>query len=321
MSNRSVFAAFASIRTQFDAGQKVAIDHFTNTVQRKLDLRTVSLGLLAVSAAWLYADVVSRLVSDWYHDDNYSHGFLIVPLALFFAYERRHQLGATSWRPMTGFGLTAVAGSLLLLIAGTLGSEFFLTRVSLIGVLAGSVLFLLGPGHLRILAFPLAFLVLMIPVPAILFNQIAFPLQLVASRFGESVLAMAGVPVLREGNVIILASTTLEVVEACSGIRSLVSLLTLGIVFGYFMDQRLSVRLVLALATVPIAIVTNGLRVAGTGIAAHHFGPATAEGFFHMFSGWLMFLTATLMLLAVGRFTRLLRPSLVERPEPVQQFS
>ena len=288
---------------------------------RKLDLRTVSLGLLAVSAAWLYADVVTRLVSDWYNDDNYSHGFLIVPLSLFFAYERRYQLGATSGRPMTGFGLTVVAGSLLLLIAGTLGSEFFVTRVSLIGVLAGSVLFLLGPGHLRILAFPLAFLVLMIPVPAILFNQIAFPLQLVASRFGESVLAMAGVPVLREGNVIILASTTLEVVEACSGIRSLVSLLTLGIVFGYFMDQRLSVRLVLALATVPIAIVTNGLRVAGTGIAAHHFGPATAEGFFHMFSGWLVFLTATLMLLAVGRFTRLVRPSLVERPEPVQQFS
>jgi len=290
-------------------------------VSRKLDLRTISLGSLALSAAWLYGNVVTRLVSDWYNDDNYSHGFLIVPLALFFAYERRQQLHATPPRPMTGSGLMVVTGSLFLLTAGTLGSEFFLTRASLIGVLAGSVLFLLGPGHLRILAFPLAFLVLMIPVPAILFNQIAFPLQLVASRFGESVLAMAGVPVLREGNVIVLASTTLEVVEACSGIRSLVSLLTLGIVFGYFTDHRLGVRLVLALATVPIAIITNGLRVAGTGIAAHHFGPATAEGFFHMFSGWLVFLAATFMLLAVGRFTRMLWPTLAEPRQPVQQFS
>ena len=288
---------------------------------RKLDLRTVSVGLLLVSAAWLYKDVVTRLVSDWYNDDNYSHGFLIVPLALFFAYERRQQFRSTPSRPMTASGLVVVAGSLLLLIAGTLGSEFFLTRVSLIGVLAGSVLFLLGPGHLRILAFPLSFLVLMIPVPAILFNQIAFPLQLVASRFGESVLAMAGVPVLREGNVIVLASTTLEVVEACSGIRSLVSLLTLGIVFGYFTDQRFGVRLVLALATVPIAIITNGLRVAGTGIAAHHFGPATAEGFFHTFSGWLVFLTATFLLLAVGRVTQVLWPTLGERQQTVQQFS
>jgi exosortase len=191
----------------------------------------------------------------------------------------------------------------------------------LIGVLAGSVLFLLGARHLRILAFPLAFLFLMIPVPAILFNQFAFPLQLVASRFGESVVAMAGVPVLREGNVIVLASTTLEVVEACSGIRSLVSLLTLGILFGYFTDQRLSIRILLALVTIPIAIITNGLRVAGTGIAAHHFGPAAAEGFFHMFSGWLVFLTATVLLLAVGRFTRILWPTAVERSQPVQQFS
>lgn len=288
---------------------------------RKLNLRTVSVGLVLGSAAWLYASVVRRLVSDWSNDDNYSHGFLIVPLALFFAYERRQRLRSTPCRPMTVSGLVVVAGSLFLLIAGTLGSEFFLTRVSLIGVLAGGVLFLLGPGHLRTLAFPLAFLVLMIPIPAILFNQIAFPLQLVASRFGESVLALAGVPVLREGNVIVLASTTLEVVEACSGIRSLVSLLTLGIVFGYFTDQRLGVRLVLALATVPIAIITNGLRVAGTGIAAHHFGPATAEGFFHTFSGWLVFLTATFLLLALGRLTQVLWPTLAERRQPVQQFS
>jgi exosortase len=290
-------------------------------VQRKIDLRIGSLCLLAVSAAGLYADVAVRLVSDWYNDDNYSHGFVIVPLALFFAYERREQLLSAPRRPMTALGLLVVAGSLLLLVAGTLGSEFFLTRVSLVGALAGTVMFLLGAAHLRILAFPLAFLLLMIPIPAIVFNQIAFPLQLVASRFGESVVALAGVPVLREGNVIVLASTTLEVAEACSGIRSLISLLTLGILVGYFTDRRLGIRTLLALVTMPIAIISNGLRVAGTGIAAHHFGSAAAEGFFHTFSGWLVFLTATAMLLAVGRITRALWPALTGRPQPVQQFS
>ena len=142
----------------------------------------MSLCLLAASVTWLYADVVMRLVSDWYHDDNYSHGFVIVPLALYFAYERQDQLRLAPRQPMTWLGVLVVAGSLLLLVAGTLGSEFFLTRVSLIGALAGSVLFSFGARHLRILAFPLAFLFLMIPVPAILFNQIAFPLQLVASQ-------------------------------------------------------------------------------------------------------------------------------------------
>ena len=290
-------------------------------MQRKLDTGIVSLCLLAASAVWLYAGVVMRLVSDWYHDDNYSHGFVIVPLALYFAYERRDQLRLAPRQPMTWLGVLVVAGSCLLLVAGTLGSEFFLTRVSLIGALAGSVLFLFGARHLRILAFPLAFLFLMIPVPAILFNQIAFPLQLIASRFGESVVALAGVPVLREGNVIILASTTLEVAEACSGIRSLISLLTLGVLFGYFSDPRPGIRIALALVTIPIAIISNGLRVAGTGIAAHHFGVAAADGFFHTFSGWLVFLTATVLLLAVGRLTRTLWPTFVERPQPIQQFS
>jgi exosortase len=222
---------------------------------------------------------------------------------------------------MNWLGLLTVAAGLLLLVMGKLGSEFFLTRISFIGTLSGTVLFLLGAKHLRILAFPLAFLLLMIPLPAIVFNQIAFPLQLLASRFGESVVGLAGVPVLREGNVIVLASTTLEVAEACSGIRSLVSLLTLGILFGYFTDSRSGVRILLALVTIPIAIITNGLRVAGTGIAAHHYGAAVAEGFFHTFSGWLVFLTATVILLAVGRLTRTLWPALVEDPQPLRQFS
>ena len=148
----------------------------------------------------------------------------------------------------------------------------------------------------------------MIPIPAIIFNQIAFPLQLLASRFGELALMACRVPVLREGNVIHLANTSLEVAEACSGIRSLVSLLTLGIVYGYFTDSRLWIRVILALGTIPIAIAANGIRVAGTGIAAHYYGPQAAQGFFHSFSGWIIFIAAFIMMFILYRVIALLSP-------------
>ena len=112
----------------------------------------------------------------------------------------------------------------------------------------------------------------MIPPPEIIFNKITLPLQLFASRVGETAISAANIPVNREGNVLILANTSLEVAEACSGIRSLVSLLTLAIVYGYFSDSRGWVRTVVALSTIPVAIIANGMRVAGTGIGAHTLG-------------------------------------------------
>jgi exosortase len=266
------------------------------------------LALLLVGAGgWLYADVLAGLVADWAHDDNYSHGFLIVPLALYFAWERRQRLVSLARRP-SALGFLVVVASLVTLVVGMLGAEFFLTRVSLIGVILGTVIFLLGWQHARVLGLPIAFLLLMIPLPAIVFNEIAFPLQLFASKFGVAVMELAQVPVLREGNVITLANTTLEVAEACSGIRSLISLLTLGIVYGYFTDSRLWVRVVIAASTVPIAIVANGLRVAGTGILAHTRGAEAALGFFHTFSGWMVFLAAFGLLFVVVWLLRRFAP-------------
>jgi exosortase len=175
----------------------------------------------------------------------------------------------------------------------------------MVGVIAGSVLFILGWEHLRILILPILFLLLMIPIPAIIFNQVAFPLQLFASQFGELSLAALSIPILREGNLIHLANTTLEVAEACSGIRSLISLLTLGIVYGYYMESRNWLRTLLALATVPIAILANGIRITGTGITAHHYGAEAAEGFLHGFSGWLVFVLAFAMLFMLHRTLKL----------------
>ena len=275
--------------------------------------RTASVALLVASFIILYASVLRKLVSDWATDDNYSHGFFIIPLAAFFVFERRRTLQAQPVKPSV-WGVVLIVGSIGILLAGRLGAELFLTRISMLGVLSGIIVFVLGWRHLILLAFPLAFLMLMIPIPAIIFNQIAFPLQLLASQVGENVLRLFQIPVLREGNVMFLANTTLEVAEACSGIRSLISLLTLGIVYGYFTDSRTWVRVVIAVSTVPIAIVANGLRVAGTGILAHTRGPEAALGFFHTFSGWLVFLAAFSLLFVVVWLLGRIAPPPAARP-------
>jgi exosortase len=255
---------------------------------------------LAAAMAWVYGGILLSLGRQWANDDNYSHGFFVIPLAAFFAWERRNALLRAERRPNT-FGLLIIGASLLLLVAGRLGAELFLTRISLVGVLVGITLYLFGREHLRVLAFPLAFLLLMIPLPAIVFNKIAFPLQLLASQVGETAIAAAGIPVLREGNILQLPTRDLEVAEACSGIRSLVSLLMLAIVLGYFTERRTGARVLIAVAAVPIAIAANAARVAGTGLASELISPAAAEGFFHSFSGWLVFVVAFAGLMIVQR--------------------
>lgn len=266
-------------------------------------VRTQSLAAvvaLAAALVWVYGGIMVSLARQWAGDDNYSHGFFVVPLAAFFVWERRDALRRAEVRSSAA-GLLLIGASLLVLVAGRLGAELFLTRVSLIGVTAGITLYVWGREHLRVLAFPIAFLLLMIPLPAIIFNKIAFPLQLLASRVGETVISTAGIPVLREGNVLQLPTRDLEVAEACSGIRSLVSLLMLGIVLGYFTERRTGRRVLIALAAIPIAIAANAARVAGTGLASELISPAAAEGFFHTFSGWLMFVVAFAGLLLVQR--------------------
>jgi exosortase len=266
--------------------------------------RHASAALVCVTAVvWLYRDVLSSLVRQWAGDDNYSHGFFIIPLALFLAWERRHLLSRAEPRPHVA-GLFLILVSLVLFGGGVLAAELFLPRISLVGVIAGTIVFVWGPSHLRHLAFPVALLPLMVPLPELVFNQIAFPLQLIASRLGESAIAAAGIPVVREGNVLELSNITLAVAEACSGIRSLISLITLAIVLAYFAERRRGARLVIVLSAVPIAILANASRVASTGLASHWFGPRVAEGVFHGFSGWLVFAVAFAGLVVTQRIVR-----------------
>ena len=254
---------------------------------------------VAIVLGALYWGVASHLVEQWADDDNYTHGFLIVPLALYFVWEKREELKRMGPQPgVLGAGLLAVG--LLMLIVGVVGAELFLQRFSLILVLGGLVWLILGRAFLRELAFPLAFLIFMVPLPAIVMNAIAFPLQLFAAQTATFCMQAAGVPVLREGNTIVLSNTTLEVVEACSGIRSLQALLALGAVYGYFTQRANWKRWALIALSIPIAIAANAFRVAGTGFLAHFIGPQAAQGFYHSFAGWLVFVVAFVLLLGTG---------------------
>jgi len=263
------------------------------------------LGAALVLFVSLYARVFADLAGVWTADANYSHAPLLIPIMGYLIWVRRGVLAAEPLRPANA-GLLVILGSLLMFLLGTAGVEFFLMRVSAIGVVAGGLVFVAGWRWLRLLLFPLSLTGLMIPIPPVLFYQAAFPLQLLATNFGVLSLRLLDIPVLREGNIITLAHTTLEVTEACSGIRSLVSLFSLAVLYGYFTDGRPGPTTAVALSSIPIAIVANGLRVAGTGIAAHYIGPAAATGFFHSFSGWLVFMTSFgLLLVVAGALKRL----------------
>jgi exosortase len=274
---------------------------------RAFSTRSILIFLIPVLAvAWVYGPTVAALVRQWATDDDYSHGFFVVPLAAFFAWERRDRLRTLPVRS-SSVGALVLCGSLVCFVAGQFGSELFLSRVSLIGVLAGLVLWLGGWRYLGALAFPLGFLLLMVPLPEIIFSRITFPLQMLASRLGEAVIAASGIPVLREGNILQLPGRALEVVEACSGIRSLMTLVMLGIVLGYFTERRTSTRVALAVAAIPIAVCANAIRVAGTGLISYWVSPAAADGFFHSFSGWIVFVVALVGLLAFQRVLDLAR--------------
>jgi exosortase len=198
-------------------------------------------------------------------------------------------------RPST-WGLPIILISLSMLIVGVFGAELFLSRLSLIVVMGGLIIFFLGWEMLQAVLFPLLFLILMVPIPAIVFNQITLPLQIFASKLAAWSLPLCGVPVFREGNVITLPAMPLEVADACSGIRSLLSLISLAIMYGYLVEKRMAMRIALAFAAIPIAIAANGFRIVGTGLLVQYWDPSKAQGFFHEFSGWLMFVVSLLML-------------------------
>jgi exosortase len=255
---------------------------------------------LLLLIVWLYASILERLFLQWINDPNFSHGIFVPLFALFVLWQDRKKLAAIAAAP-SWTGLPLVVLSLLMLVLGVMGAEIFSSRVSLLVLLAGLIVLFKGWTLFRAVLFPWAFLFLMIPLPNLILQQVTFPLQLLASRLATGLLELVGVPVLRQGNMIVLAAMPLDVAEACSGIRSLLTLVTLAIIYGYLMETRMWVRVVLVCSAVPIAVAANGFRIFGTGLLVQYWDPEKAEGFFHTFSGWLIFVVALILLFALHR--------------------
>jgi exosortase len=278
-----------------DLSQAVAEQPVSNRQELRGALLSWKLLLLLALIAAVYYDVVWRLIRDWSDDPNFSHGFIVPLFSAFIVWTKRKELSALAIEP-SNWGFPVIVGSLSLVILGSLGAELFVARVSLILFLAGLIIYFLGWLYFRVLLFPWLFLFLMVPIPAILFAQMTLPLQTLAAKLAAASLQLVGIPVFREGNIIALPAMPLEVAEACSGIRSLLSLGTLAIIYGYFVDDRVAMRVILALAAIPIAVFANGFRIFGTGLMVQYWNPDRALGFFHEFSGWLIFLVSMCLL-------------------------
>ena len=300
---------------------------------------------ISFAIVFAYATVLSKLFGDWWFDENYSHGLLIPFIIGYIIWSQRDKLAQAKFNPSLLLGGAAILFALFALWAGVAGAELYTQRMSLLLLLAGITVYFWGLTLLRLLIVPLGLLFLAIPIPAIIFNKIAFPLQLFASRCAVWSMSMLGIPVLRQGNIIELKplnsfdTKKLEVVEACSGIRSLMTLLTLAVVFAYFTHtpsgdppapgKRFGWlrsywfwrAVIIIVSAVPVAILTNAFRVSGTGILAHYYGTAVADGFFHSFSGWAIYIVAFILLFGIGMILDRFRPAQSAGEQSVERKS
>jgi exosortase len=266
--------------------------------------------LLTAALMLLYAPVLKLLAWQWYNDPDYSHGFLVPVLSAYLIWAKRDKLRLVPRNPSV-WGMVIVLFSLGVLFIGSLGAELSLARLSFVGCLCGLIVYFVGSKVLRSLAFPIAFLLFAIPMPVVVYNEIVFPLQFIASKFATRTLEILNLfPIMREGNVLILPGMRLEVVEACSGIRSLMSLLALAAGYGYVVERSVAVRWFMVIAMVPLAIISNGMRIMITAVMAHYIGPKAAEGFMHEFSGWVIFVVATVLFLALHSLITFIRKKL-----------
>ncbi|MEW5948564.1 MAG: exosortase A [Thermodesulfobacteriota bacterium] len=270
-----------------------------SNVSNVSNLIYLQLGLILGLFFLLYYPVITKLVSDWGIDDNYSHGYLIPFITGYMIWSIRKDLKKIEPTP-GNLGLVLLVPGLCQLLVARVGSEFFLQRTSMILVLFGLSLFLMGKKFTRKVSFPIAYLFFMIPVPAIIWDKIAFPMKLFASYLAVKVIGLIGIPIFREGNILHLANTTLEVADACSGLRSLTSLLALSAALVFFTGHSTFKKWLLFLSAVPIAILTNIIRLTVTAGLASRYGEAIAKGFLHEFSGWLIFLLGLAMLMGVN---------------------
>ncbi len=238
--------------------------------------------------------VIAGLFNDWMHDGNYSHGFLIIPISAYLIYRRKKELVFPAKTSRAGLILLILGSAGL--IFGTAASEFFTTRLSLVVSLGGLALFYLGTENFKKVWFAFFFLFFMIPIPAIIYYRATMPMQLLASQMTNNILQFMGVPSYRAGNIIYLPAYKLEVTEACSGLRSLATLLALGALYGYLTLPGKIRPILLFLSAIPMAIAVNIVRLVFTGVGAYAISPKLAESFLHQISGIAIFILALILM-------------------------
>lgn len=257
--------------------------------------------IIIISYFLLYSHVIVGLLNQWKNDENYSHGFLIPLISIFLVWKKWPKLKKIAGKPHN-MGILIIILSLSLFIIGHIGGEIFLQRLSMVITIFGLILWHLGERIGKELTFPVFFLIFMIPLPYILYDSVAFPLQILASKISFMSLNIFGFPVFCEGNLIHLPSVVLQIEEACSGIRSLISLLALVTIYSYLNQRGFLPRLLLIMCAIPIAVISNSLRVLITGIIITFYGEKIGLGFFHGFSGWTIFLFAFILIYFLNKF-------------------
>ncbi len=255
--------------------------------------------VMIISAFYLlYHKAIAMLISDWSTDPNFSHGFLIPFVALYMVWYKQNEIALVNRRP-SKTGIFIILLGMLVHIAGNVGAELFLIRFSMIITLSGIIIFYCGIDMLKAVFVPVAYLMLMIPIPAILWNQIAFPLQMFSAKISSQTISLLSIPVFREGNILHLANTSLEVVDACSGLRSLTSLIALTGAFAFLAPLSMVKKWILFFSAIPIAVAVNVIRLTITGAMAAWIGPETAHGFLHDMSGFIIFGAALILVYVV----------------------
>lgn len=255
--------------------------------------------LMTALFAALYMPVIVPLARQWVGDPNYQHGIVVPLVSAYLLWRRRAALRAAGGGGAPLAGTIIIVPAAVLLIGGTAASELFTARLSLPAMLLGLLLFFRGKEFVRAAAFPLLFLFMMIPLPYIAYYKLTFPLQLMSAKLSVLVLQTIGLDVIRHGNVLSLPTYTLEVVAACSGLRSLMTMITLALILCAFSGLRMGRKSVLAASSIPIAIAANTIRLAVIAIGAYAVSPSFADGMLHEISGLIVFFTGFLMLLLV----------------------
>jgi len=246
-----------------------------------------------------YAEILFKMAQQWFNDPNYSHGLLIPVISGYLIWKNKNTFNLSDIRP-TPKGLSVLVFGLLLLIIGKASGEFFTMRFSFIIVILGLLLFTMGVDITKKIIFPISFLIFMIPLPYVLYNDIALPLRLLTVTFSTKILSLLGISFVRQGNIIHLTQTSLHIIDACSGLRSIMSLSALAVLFAYFTQNSIWRKLLLALLAIPIAVIANTFRITGTAIVVNRWGPDLTEGIFHNLSGVVSFALAFILLIICG---------------------